>query len=92
MIEIKFIKEENRVAAFDGDKEIGECTFYKSTGIWIVDHTRVDDSYRGQKIARRLVDELAKNARLEGVKMDATCSYILSLFNEKDDYRDVFIG
>lgn len=56
MIEIKFIKEENRVAAFDGDKEIGECTFYKSTGIWIVDHTRVDDSYRGQKIGKRLVD------------------------------------
>ena len=46
----------------------------------IADHTWVDDSLRGQGMARQLLDHLAEFAREKSLKIIATCSYVLVMF------------
>ena len=55
MINIKFIKSENRAVAYDEKTEIGECKFEEMENTWNIVHTRVDSKYQGQGIAKKLV-------------------------------------
>ena len=55
MIKIIYEQKENRAAAYDDEKFIGESTYAKSDKVWIIDHTFVEKSYGGQGIAGRLV-------------------------------------
>ena len=55
MINIKFIKKENRAVAYDDEIEIGECKFKEVGDMWNILHTGVDSKYQGQGIAKRLV-------------------------------------
>lgn len=89
MIKIVFETDKNRAAAYDGDKNIGECTFSPSEKIWIIDHTEVGKEYGGQGIAKRLIEEVVKNAREKGVKIEPICSFAVKEFEEKPDYADV---
>lgn len=75
MIEITFNKEENRAIAMDGNKIIGECVFLETNDTWNIVHTEVDRSYQGQGIARKLVESVIENAKNEGKKLVADCSY-----------------
>lgn len=52
MIDIKFIKSENRAIAYDGKNEIGKCKFEEMENIWNIVHTGVDGKYQGQGIAK----------------------------------------
>ena len=52
MIKIIFEPAQNRAAAYDGDKNIGEATYTNSDSTWTLDHTFVDKDYGGQGIAR----------------------------------------
>lgn len=86
---IMFEDENNRAVAKDDEIEIGESTFSRSEGIWIIDHTEVADEYGGQGIAKQLVEKIVENAREKNVKLMATCPYALKLFNSTDKYDDV---
>lgn len=46
----------------------------------IADHTWVDDSLRGQGMARKLLDQLAEFAREKSLKIIPTCSYVVVMF------------
>ena len=56
MINIKFIKKENRAVAYDNEIEIGECEFEEIENTWNIIHTIVDTKYQGQGIAKTLVN------------------------------------
>ena len=58
MIEIKF--ENNMAAAYDEDKKIGECIYLDLGEQWNITHTKVDSSYQGQGIARKLFTSYVK--------------------------------
>lgn len=88
----EFQEDKKRVAAFDGEKEIGEVTFSGSDSTWIIDHTYVDEEYRGKNVARKLVDTVAGEAKKQGKKVMATCPYALKVFKENEEYTDVFGG
>ena len=75
MIEIQFIKEENRAIACDNNKQIGECDFIEEKEYWNIVHTEVESSYQGQGIAKKLVDIIIENAKKENKKLKADCSY-----------------
>ena len=45
MIKIIYEQKENRAAAYDDEKFIGESTYAKSDKVWIIDHTFVEKSY-----------------------------------------------
>lgn len=79
---IKFIKEENRAVAYNQEIEIGECVFEEVADSWIIIHTRVDDLYRGQGIAKELVKCVRKNAIRYNKKLAAECSYAKKILEE----------
>lgn len=91
MIRIVFEAEKNRAAAYDGEKEVGECTFISKNDHWVMNHTVVDPSYGGQGIAKKLVAEVILEARKEGKKIHPTCSYVKTEFERVLEYRDLLV-
>lgn len=51
--------------------------------------TYVDESLRGQGIARKLLDELVAMARTENLKIFPICSYVASAFEKYPEYNDI---
>lgn len=81
MIEIKF--ENNMAVAYDEDKKIGECIFLDLGEQWNITHTKVDSSYQGQGIARKLVDCVIENANIYNINVIADCSYAKKVIESK---------
>lgn len=72
---MEYITYNNRIAAVDNGEEVGEVTFPLRNGSYIINHTYVDDRYRGQGIASELVRRAVEAIESKGGKMEATCSY-----------------
>ena len=51
-----FEENNNRSAAYDGDQEVGYCSYTLDGDVWVIEHTVVDPAYGGRGLARRLVD------------------------------------
>ena len=83
MINIKFIKKENRAVAYDGEIEIGECKFKEVGDTWNIVHTEVDSKYQGQGIAKGLVKCIIKNSEEFNKNLIAECSYAKKLLEIK---------
>lgn len=86
------IKEEtNRFALYnDQNEEIGEMTWSDAgPEIMIIDHTFVDPTYRGQKLAEKLVLKGVEKARRDGKKIIPLCPFAKKEFLEKSEYADV---
>lgn len=75
MIDIKFIKKENRAVAYDDEIEIGECEFKELEDTWNIIHTVVDNKYQGQGIAKTLVKCVIENSEKCNKILMAECSY-----------------
>lgn len=75
MINIKFIRKENRAVAYDNDIEIGECEFKELENTWNIIHTVVDSKYQGQGIAKALVQCVIENSKKCNKNLIAECSY-----------------
>ena len=65
----------NRIAVIDNGEEVGEVTFPERDGVFTINHTYVDDSYRGQGIASELVRRAVEEIESRGGRVEATCSY-----------------
>ena len=74
---MEFIKENSRIYSLDDNgKVVAEITFYESeNGIFIIEHTFVEESLRGQGIAGKLVEMAVEEIKKRGGKVEATCSY-----------------
>ena len=70
-----YITYKNRIAAVDNSEEIGEVTFPERDGVYNINHTYVDDRYRGQGVASELVRRAVEEIESRGGKLKATCSY-----------------
>ena len=70
-----YITYKNRIAAVDNGEEIGEVTFPERDGVYTINHTYVDDRYRGQGIASELVRRAVEEIEKKGGLIKATCSY-----------------
>ena len=75
MINIKFLKEENRAVIYDENKEIGECNYIENENTWNIVHTVVDTNYQGQGLARKLVECIIENSKKYNKTLIADCSY-----------------
>ena len=76
MIEIKFEKEQNKSIVYDGNNQIGECSFIEHGEEWNIVHTEVSNLYQGQGIARKLVESVIENVVAE-------CSYAKKILESK---------
>lgn len=83
MIEIKFIKEQNKSVAYDGNNQIGECCFIEQGEKWNIVHTEVSNLYQGQGIARKLVENVIENAVQNDKSVVADCSYAKRILESK---------
>lgn len=55
----------------------------------IANHTWVDDSLRGQGVARQLLDTLVEFTRKKQLKIMPTCSYVEVMFRREKSFADV---
>lgn len=83
MIEIKFVKEQNKSIVYDGNNQIGECSFIEYGEEWNIVHTEVSNLYQGQGIARKLVESVIENALKNGKTVVAECSYAKKILESK---------
>ena len=87
---IGYRSEQGRVAAYDGERRVGVCSYREEGGLWIADHTEVDPAYGGQGIAGKLVSLLAEEARKKGIRIIPECSYVRRAFSKDPEaFRDV---
>lgn len=95
---MEFIKETNRIYATNEEgKVVAEITYPETEeGVCTIDHTKVDESLRGQGIAGKLVEAAVIEIKAQNKKVAATCSYaqkwidnyveIEPLFEEQVDF------
>jgi len=57
----------------------------KGESVIIIDHTFVPPAARGRDIAQRLVERVAADARVRGLKIIPQCSYADRLFKRRPD-------
>ncbi|OMF23859.1 hypothetical protein BK133_23505 [Paenibacillus sp. FSL H8-0548] len=70
---------------------IGEITYAMvDVDTWVIDHTFVDGAYRGQNLAKQLLDFVVEEAREKGRKIIPSCSYALAQFKRYPAYEDVW--
>jgi uncharacterized protein len=85
-------REENRyVARVDGIDAQAELVLRRVGDKRIAAvHTEVPDVFRGQGIGRLLVTRMVEDARAEGVKIRALCTYVNAERKKHPDWADVF--
>jgi uncharacterized protein len=94
MIEFKQIDEgtEGYFVASDDGKEAGRMTYtFAGNSKMIIDHTEVNDAYRGQNVGKKLLMELIEFARLNNIKIIPLCPFAKSVFDKIESRRDVLI-
>ncbi len=81
---MEYITYKDRIAAVLDGEEVGEVTFRsarlrgtapESEGVFVINHTYVDDRLRGQGIASELVRRAVEEIEKRGGRVEATCSY-----------------
>lgn len=74
----------------DGNTEAGRM-YYSWAGqkMFIIDHTEVFPSHKGQGVGNELVMAGVKFAREKDLKIVPLCPFAKSMFDRKKDIRDV---
>ena len=72
---MEYITEKHRIYLIDDGKEMAEVTFPERDDVYVINHTYVDDSLRGQGIASELVRRAVEEIERRGGQYKATCSY-----------------
>ena len=71
-------------------RHIAEITYqYQDDHTILADHTWVDLTFRGQGVARQLLDILVAFAREKQLKIVPTCSYVDVMFQREAEFADV---
>ena len=71
-------------------RQAGEMTYQRlGANRILIDHTEVDPQLRGKGVARQLLDAAVAWARENGIKVNATCSYVIVQFSRDRSLADV---
>lgn len=92
MLEIKHHDNGSKGEFFIGEESqhLAEMTYsWAGTDKFIIDHTWVDDSLRGQNVGRQLVDHAVELARQKNVKILPLCPFAKSVFDKDSSIDDV---
>ena len=84
---MEYITYKNRIAVVESGEEVGEVTFpEREKGVYVINHTYVDDRLRGQGIASELVSRAVEEIESRGGHVTATCSYALLWLSRNRGY------
>ncbi|NVK26972.1 MAG: N-acetyltransferase [Flavobacteriia bacterium] len=74
----------------EAGKTIAEMTYINSGNTrFIIDHTEVDESLRGQGVGYDMVSKAVERARKFKLKILPLCPFAKSVFDKKTEYADV---
>ncbi|GGF94488.1 GNAT family N-acetyltransferase [Paenibacillus aceti] len=69
---------------------IAEMTYsVSSETLYIIDHTYVDDNYRGQGLAEDLMSTVVDYARQHEIKLFGLCPFAKRQLDTRSEYADV---
>lgn len=91
-MEIQLVEEgsKGRFRAMDNGTEAGHITYSKAgDSLLILDHTEVNDAYRGQGIGKIIVMHIVDLARKEGLRILPLCPFAKAVFDRTPEIRDV---
>lgn len=74
---------------YDNDSEIGKITFQKKDDVYTIDHTFVDEKYRGNKIANELLRLVVDYAIEHNAKIIPQCPFAGREFSRIPEYREI---
>ncbi|PRY89031.1 GNAT family N-acetyltransferase [Mongoliibacter ruber] len=91
-MEIKHQEEEKKGYFFiekDGERK-AEMVYSKAgESLFIIEHTEVDDSLRGEGAGKKMVLKAVALARKESKKIMPLCPFAKSVFDKDEEIRDV---
>lgn len=74
----------------DNGDRLGRITYtHSGPDLYVVDWVEVTPEYRGQGLARRLVDRMAEFARQRGYMITPTCGVVRGIMQGDNRHRDV---
>ncbi|ENX40481.1 GNAT family N-acetyltransferase [Acinetobacter sp. NIPH 2100] len=77
----------------EGDVLAGEMAYtWAGDSMLIIDHTDVNDQFRGQGVGRKLLNELITFVRERNVKVIPLCPFAKSVFDKDLSIHDVLKG
>ncbi|WP_179345132.1 GNAT family N-acetyltransferase [Winogradskyella ursingii] len=84
------LKLKNRFVLIEDKKEIGEMTYeFRRDNIMDINHTFIDEDYRGKDYGHKLVDAAVAFMRKNDIKAIPSCPYVKKVFDEHPKYSDV---
>jgi len=90
--EIQFHSAENKGKAYLGEinSPTAQMTFsITPNSLWIIDHTEVHESLKGQGIGKQLLLQIVEEARSSEVEILPLCPYAKHAFEKDDSIQDV---
>lgn len=94
MIEIKQIVSGTKgfFGAYYNGKETGRISYtFAGENKMILDHTEVNDAYRGKNIGKKILMNVVRFARENKIKIVPLCPFTKSVFDKIEEIRDVLI-
>lgn len=85
---IKRVEDAFIIEGPDG-KRLAETSYRREGNTLVMPHTWVDDSLRGQGIAKQLVDAAVAYARAEHVTITPVCPFVKAAFEKDASIHDV---
>lgn len=92
MIEINQFDRESKgfFKATEDGQEAGRMTYsWANNDRIIIDHTEVNDAFRGRKVGNLMVEAAVEFARKAGIKIIPLCPFAKSVFDKTPEYKDV---
>jgi uncharacterized protein len=73
----------------DGKKVAKMVYTWAGDDRFIIEHTEVDESLKGQGAGQQMLVKAVEFARKKGVKIIPLCPFARSVFNKQEELRDV---
>lgn len=89
-MEILHKKTETKGSFYVGDPALAEMTYSKAGDtLIIIDHTEVGEALKGKGVGLQLVKAAVEFARNKKIKILPLCPFAKSVFDKKEELRDV---
>lgn len=89
-IKHKQVRNRGKFYAENSGHEVGAMTYvFVGDTKFIIDHTEVDESYKGQGVGVKLVEAAVDHARANDLKVLPLCPFAKSVFDRRRDLADV---
>lgn len=77
--------------ALEGEETAGVMTYTWAGDKMIIDHTEADPKFKGQGVGLKMVLAAVEYARKENIKIIPLCPFAKSVFDKRDDIKDVLV-